>query len=242
MEYKKKILIPYEQYERWKKIIDQHFAKQNTSPEESDQLYAKEDTSQEWGNNSEIYEDIILSCFPKSLQSTVKAIISHFKINKEKISWNTQGELILNKEKISQSHMVDLIKVLMKNYKTENNIIGLKRFLSALADINFPLSLISNIETRQKVSNLKLEDPHKTLQGHFPNEEIPSEESITQLKHEPDTPAQKESQEKILSSVDTIKQNKIKLPEINPKKKKKRKKVFISKIHTQKRKKWMRIK
>lgn len=76
----------------------------------------------------------------------------------DRVSWNTQGEIIFNGQCIRGSHVFDLIK----NVTAPHNVsdaarpVGWDMFLKTLADLNITLSVVPNIPSiRRTISGLK---------------------------------------------------------------------------------------
>ena len=86
-------------------------------------------------------ESILLS-FPKNIKHKARGILEHIMISKC-LEWNEKGEISVNNEIISNSHITDLIKCSLypyKNIKPE----GFDQFLSALSSSNIPQTLIQS--------------------------------------------------------------------------------------------------
>ena len=65
------------------------------------------------------------------------------------VSWNSKGEVILKGSLIPGSHIVDLIKVHMKDFK-DFRPVGKDAFGELLIELNFPTSLLAS-STRHKI-------------------------------------------------------------------------------------------
>ena len=170
---KKMVLIPYEEYVQRIKHQNRNIANINqnsidekcvapqaisycdTSPEN----IIQQDTSYEPQNEDKHYplsRELILQPFGKAQKRNAETILSYIHNN---MSWNGSGEIIVNSVTIPGSHVTDLIKDCLFNYKNFNPV-GCEEFYHSLTDI--PTSLIRNIKRREMIglgrSGIKSED------------------------------------------------------------------------------------
>jgi hypothetical protein len=144
---KKMVLLPYDRYQRLlsAKAIDES---KSTIKEEGEEIVRpKEALSATDGvdrtETSAEYPSInierLLTSFSKALQGRARSILIYIQ---PYINWNQKGEVIISGEKIPNSNIVDLVKVLLKDYKHFRPV-GLQQFEALLSDINFPHTLLS---------------------------------------------------------------------------------------------------
>ena len=140
----KMILLPYDRYQRLLTVQEQI----SSAPAQKDLVLQQEHVSEpvtmitnEPESKHLVSEDIekLLPSFPKSFQSRARALLSYIS---PPVAWNEKGEAIIKGETISNSNIVDLVKVQFKDYKSFKPI-GLEKFNHILEDMNVPLSLLS---------------------------------------------------------------------------------------------------
>lgn len=96
-------------------------------------------------NRSRMTDENVLVAFNKKQQNTAKALLHYAK---QHMSWNTNGELIANDNLIRGSHITDLLKDALANYKKYPPV-GYIIFYGSLKGV--PLSLIHNKDRKHLV-------------------------------------------------------------------------------------------
>lgn len=144
---KKMVLIPYERYERLLKNVDEPCVTSDG-----------DHTSDDLGG---LKDDIVLAMLPKHLQTRAIALLSALN---GCVKLNEQGELIDSDNScIEGSHITDLIRATLYNYKHGHRFTGLDDFCRILAFRNIPLSLCTNVDIRARVQRLKADKkPERT--------------------------------------------------------------------------------
>lgn len=133
---RKTVLIPYDKYERWK----QHRC--NISPVEEHTeivkpLYEDEITLEK---SPSLSDDTILTTIPKIQKGKARALLN-FIHHSTDISWNDLGEIVIQGRAIPHSHITDLIRDTVGNYKRLNPV-GKREFIEILNRNNIPKSLL----------------------------------------------------------------------------------------------------
>ena len=85
----------------------------------------------------------IIYSVPKTMQNRAKLLIQKLKDHTDVISWNDNGELVLDRSTIPNSNIVDLVNDVMrkrKGFKPEHS----STFAKALAKINVPEDYVRN--------------------------------------------------------------------------------------------------
>lgn len=99
----------------------------------------------------------ILRLIPKSYIKKGELLLDTLKQNKEKISWENDGTVIINKEIIPGSNIVHLVSDALRPLKNSEPI-GWQRFVTTLKDINLPINLIGNPKRFEYINNLYIKD------------------------------------------------------------------------------------
>ena len=85
-------------------------------------------------------EDRILSLIPKSMRSRAKMLLEY--VNRiPEIEWNEHGEVILNGEIVTGSHIADYLKMCLFEYKSKQTK-EFHQFYQMLHDNHVPPSLL----------------------------------------------------------------------------------------------------
>lgn len=84
----------------------------------------------------------ILRSVPKTHAKFVPIILE--KLNTRLYSWNERGEFVINNSAVKNSKMVDFFTYLMRNSKRAEEPNHFYKFLSAVNEINIPMSWIAN--------------------------------------------------------------------------------------------------
>lgn len=143
---RKMVLVPYDKYEHWKQ--NRHFTPltdRYTEREAEPTPLIERHTEREAAQSSyepaplKLSDDIILATIPKNYKGKAKALL-HFIHHSTDISWNNLGEIIIQNKVIPHSHVTDLVKDTVGNYKTLNPV-GKNQFLEILVRNNIPKSL-----------------------------------------------------------------------------------------------------
>ena len=94
-------------------------------------------------------DEIVITAVPKAYRNKAKSMLAHVAADpKSTIEWNERGELIIRGQIIPGSHISDLMRDAMHNYKNFSPQ-GAKQFYEALSDIGIPQGLIGNGDRRR---------------------------------------------------------------------------------------------
>ena len=153
---KKMILIPEDQFNEMRQIKNSDIPSEisTVSSRESNQeneTYPPPTTVPTELNCREKDIEWVLIGMPKCLLSKAKALL-HYLIQNKSITWNERGEVSINGQSIPHSHISDLIKDCLQEYKTWQPV-GVDTFCQALKSTNTPLSLITNPQRRIAVQS-----------------------------------------------------------------------------------------
>ena len=91
------------------------------------------------------FEVSILNSLPKTLREKGRLLLDHLK-ERTNLSWNEMGEIILNDNKVSNSHISDLLNEALRSRKYSDAPRGWDKFAYELSRTNIPLELIGNKE------------------------------------------------------------------------------------------------
>ena len=140
---KKLVLIPFHKYQALQSqenIKDQVISE---VPEESNLQLEKSSTVPI--RQSKLEKDIILCHIGKGKRGKAETLLQY--INQSpNLDWNNQGELIVNDKVIPGSHISDLVKDSVTEYKHFEPV-GLQQFYQHLG--NIPLTIITNPKSRR---------------------------------------------------------------------------------------------
>lgn len=119
-------------------------------------------SSAETPSSSENLHSVVLNSIPKTLTRQASSLWDFLKTRPDVISWNPQGELIINNKLISGSNLADIFHLVFTSKK--QSVIGQDQFLEALQSLNAPQHFIKN--PHLKKAPVKVEDvfhtPEKT--------------------------------------------------------------------------------
>ena len=151
------MLIPYEKYQRMLKAcqesrsrIDPDNKVEVTSSTNDDHRELDNESiniphpHSEPGKENKLSESDIILHVPKKLKSQAKTLLDVIDRNPH-LDWNQRGELLADGEVIERSHIVDLLKDALVQYKHFHPV-GVREFNKHLT--NIPISLIQNPERR----------------------------------------------------------------------------------------------
>lgn len=99
----------------------------------------------------------ILSLIPKTYTRKGELLLNLVASNADKIDWDDVGTVIINKEKIVGSNILDLVNDCVRPLKN-NEPIGWQQFASALKEIQIPLTYIGNPKRSDFIKQLQLKD------------------------------------------------------------------------------------
>ena len=162
MTYQKSILIPMEKYER---LLHTQETPAN-KPEKQDVREIMDDDSISCQSNDKVLNndstcdnqmklDTILMAIPRHSQHKARALLMHIQSDKYKtLMWNERGEICIRGHCIVGSHISDLVKDALYNYRNLT-VIGCSDFYRVLADMNIPIGLIGNEKRRTELINCK---------------------------------------------------------------------------------------
>ena len=88
------------------------------------------------------YDSLIMESIPQNMKKHTKNLLALLKNHPQSVAWNDKGEAILKGQTIANSHIVDLMNMLVAN--TEKNMAGKDVFLSTLDELNVPKNFIKN--------------------------------------------------------------------------------------------------
>lgn len=91
----------------------------------------------------EDYDETILNVVPQAMKRQATTLLGILKKHPHTLRWNERGELIFKDQKISQSNIADLFKLIFTTQKARN-LEGHKEFLQSFEDLNIPRSFIKN--------------------------------------------------------------------------------------------------
>lgn len=93
------------------------------------------------------YQELILPSIPKNMRGKAENVLSLIKNQPEILSWNSKGQLLVNKEEMPNSNIIDFFTYL---YKPKNNISNGAVYDKVLKDLNIPMQFIGNTKTSEK--------------------------------------------------------------------------------------------
>ena len=128
---KKSILLPYSRYEELLKNEGG-----STTTNTQDPTYSREK---------------IIDTLPPKMRSRGETVLN---VLQGIVSWNEKGELIVDGQCIEHSHISDLLRAVLCNYKNYTPV-GLNEFVKVLAANNVPETIIQNIKCRLDVQQAK---------------------------------------------------------------------------------------
>ncbi len=146
---RKMVMIPYDQYERWKSSKEENaqvnytsFTESSTKDKDESKEPQQNNDMHTYSNEEDMPEDMILMGMPKAFYRKAKSLLQHIKTTGQ-IKWNKRGEVIIKGKMIPNSHIFDLIRDAMKEYQSFKPT-GKQEFYAALYDSNVPTSLLHN--------------------------------------------------------------------------------------------------
>ena len=104
------------------------------------------ENKQQQDSSSDKFDEIeqdVLDTVPKTTKSRARLILNKIKSYKDIIHWNDRGELIYHGKAIPSTHIVDLIRDIVKGRKSFDPH-GWQYFARGLAKINTPHNWIGN--------------------------------------------------------------------------------------------------
>lgn len=101
-------------------------------------------TKSELATKETFTEDFIIDSMNKYTKKAAKNIVDFIQQNKNIISWNSLGELIIKGRTINNSNIVDNIDYLISNRKSNNPVEGVNSLLTMLKELNIPRVFIKN--------------------------------------------------------------------------------------------------
>lgn len=105
-------------------------------------------------------KSLILESVPKPMRKNTANILNVLQTHPDIIQWNKNGEILIHKELIPKSNIVDLIHLLFS--KTFKPIQGIEQFMNALVELNIPRNYIKNT-TLNHVNHLPEQSSLKNL-------------------------------------------------------------------------------
>ena len=114
-------------------------------------------------------EQEVLDTVPKTTKSRARLILNKIKSNKDIMHWNERGELIYDGKAVPSTHVVDLIRDIVKGRKSFDPY-GWQYFARGLAKMNTPHDWIGNDQRKEVMQQYK----NKVDQGEDGEEDIES--------------------------------------------------------------------
>ena len=99
-------------------------------------------------------ENEVLQTVPKTLKAKASHIMNKIKKNKDVMHWNGKGELVYHGETIPGTHVVDLIRDVVKERKSFDPN-GWQFFARGLAKLNLPFDWFSNDRRKEVMRQFK---------------------------------------------------------------------------------------
>ena len=87
------------------------------------------------------YQDLILPSIPKNMREKAANVLGLIKNQPDILSWNSKGQLVVNKEEIPDSNIIDFFTHL---YKSRKNISNSVVYDKVLKELNIPMQFIGN--------------------------------------------------------------------------------------------------
>jgi hypothetical protein len=84
-----------------------------------------------------------MTTIPPKFQPKFNSMMEIIKNNKEKFSWDREGQFIRNGVVIKQSNVTDLLNTVIRGLKPHAPLIGHSEFMQTLSDMNVPKTLLS---------------------------------------------------------------------------------------------------
>ena len=120
---------------------------ESTLPREQEQEEIPQDE-----NN--IVEQEVIDTVPKTMKSKARLILNKMKSNKDIMHWNERGELIYHGKVIPSTHIVDLVRDVVKGRKSFDPN-GWQFFSRGLARMNTPHDWIGNEQRKEVMRQYK---------------------------------------------------------------------------------------
>jgi len=114
--------------------------------------------------NNQNIRNRILNLFTKTSKKRGEQLLFLFENNK-KINWNKKDELIINRNIIEKSNIIDLLILTVSN-KSKINLVGINEYINLLIDINVSNNLIVNNKIKELI-DLKLKKNQENLYNNF---------------------------------------------------------------------------
>lgn len=154
MNVQKMVLVPLRKYERMKECRELQQQQRESEVTIPFQHIVKEVEEED----NDVEEDrlnieTIMQAIPKMYSNKGRAILG-FMEKGNALKWNKHGEIIHNGNVIRNSHIADLLKDAMREYKGFSPV-GKEEFYQGLAESNVPLLLLENKRNRQHVQEAR---------------------------------------------------------------------------------------
>ena len=139
---KKSVVLPYERYQQLMQNSTQHI-QQNIEPdipvEHLTVTAQTEPNTSEELETTQLKPDVIIACLPKRNQLKARRLLQYIH-DIPKLTWNREGNLVVDKQPIAYSHIVDLLHDALN--PTKHDPVGHDIFYAHLDKV--PQSLINN--------------------------------------------------------------------------------------------------
>ena len=145
MKYcKKYVLIPWDSWNTMNRTPTPPAAEITPSTSSEVNIVAENNCEQ---HTNKLDVESILIGIPKCYKNRARALL-HFIADSPSISWDARGQMIVNSQVIESSHLTDLLKDCIHEYKSFTPR-GVQEFYTALQQNPVPLSLITNLSRRR---------------------------------------------------------------------------------------------
>ena len=100
--------------------------------------------------------DIILTFVSPRFKSRAQTLIN---LLSEFMDWNDKGEIMQGDKCVPGSHIADLLRACLHNYKDYHRFEGMEIFCDIMSRSNIPLTVLGNMELRHKIEKMKHDKP-----------------------------------------------------------------------------------
>lgn len=171
----------HEKMRRYSSVLQRYLAlvKQSDPPQQIESPQPTETDAQIVDSPPDPISSEVLENISRNSRSKARYILEKIRGAPHIISWNGQGELVINRRHYPGTHIYDLIKnvTATHNISDHNRPNGWYEYLRALAVLNIPSSLISNPRLRSIFESFKTgSEPSR------PTEPIISTQSLSKRK------------------------------------------------------------
>ena len=144
---KKCVLVPFDKYQRVFTNVNAENAEEEITEQPSNHANHNKIEDIVTPKENQMEETLILDQLPKTLRSRAKLLL-HSITQNHALTWDGKGELVVRGTNIPHSHITDLLKDALVQYKHFEPV-GISELYANLN--NVPLSLIRNPKRREVV-------------------------------------------------------------------------------------------